>query len=143
VRVAGIEGATNYTLNLTGTPGLGLAPEPNNTLATAYNLGTLNTLRQFNGFVGWSDPDDYYRFTLGTSRQVDLMLGGMSAFADLQLLDRNGVVVASDSAHSDHTTLAISRSLAAGEYIVRVKHYEDPDYFPVNKDTRYRLSLAA
>ncbi len=143
VRVSGNEGTTNYTLNLTGTPGLGLAPEANDTLATAHNLGTLNTLRQFNGFVGWSDPDDYYRFTLGTSRQVDLLLGGMSAFADLQLLDRNGAIVASDSAYSGHMNLAISRSLAAGDYIVRVKHYEDPDYFPVNQDTQYQLRLAA
>ena len=143
VRVNGAADNTSYTLNLTGTPGRGMAPEPNNTLATAYNMGTLNTFRQFSGFVGWSDPDDYYRFTLGTSRQVDLSLGGMSALADLQLLDSQGVVIASDGTYSGHSSANISRSLAAGDYMVRVQHYEDPDYFPVNHDTQYVLGLAA
>ena len=142
VRVDGAEDNTSYTLNLTGTPGQGVAPEPNNTLATAYNMGTLNTFRQFGGFVGWSDPDDYYRFTLGTSRQVDLMLWGMSAFADLQLLDSQGAVIANDSAYDGHYPV-ISRPLAPGDYMVRVQHYEDPDYFPVNQDTQYMLNLAA
>lgn len=150
VRVNGIEGNTNYTLTLTGSPGAGVAPEPNDTLAAAYNIGTLNTLRKFDGSVGWSDANDYYRFTVGTTRQVDLILENLSALANIQLLDSNGAVIATGNSNKIFTSYGsridpaqISRALNPGDYILQVQHYEDPDYYPINPDTTYTLRLAA
>lgn len=150
IRVNGVEGNTSYTLTLTGTPGRGVAPEPNDTLDSAYNISTLNTLRKFNGFVGWSDANDYYRFTVGTTRQVDLILENLSALADIQLLDSNGAVIATGNSNKIFTSYGsridpaqISRALTPGDYILQVQHYEDPDYYPINPDTTYTLRFAA
>ncbi|MBP0043963.1 MAG: hypothetical protein J7545_18640, partial [Roseofilum sp. SBFL] len=47
-----------------------------NTPSTARDLGNLSTSRQFNDFVGPSDPNDYYRFNLESNSSFDLKIDG-------------------------------------------------------------------
>ena len=58
-------------------------PEANNTLSKAYNIGTLSGSRTFSDFVGSTDSQDFYRFSLGTIKKFTLSLKGLSADADV------------------------------------------------------------
>ncbi|NEP78325.1 MAG: hypothetical protein F6K39_09100, partial [Okeania sp. SIO3B3] len=52
-----------------------------NTLNTARNIGSLSGSRDFEEFVGTTDRNDYYRFTLGQRSELDLSLDDLSANA--------------------------------------------------------------
>lgn len=109
--------------------------ESNNTLNTAYSLGNLNGTRSLASGIGGSDINDYYRFTVGTTSTFSLSMTGMSADADVRLLNSTGgLIVGSTNAGS--TSEAISpRSLSAGTYYVQVS--------PYSGSTNYNLSLSA
>ncbi|WOD40809.1 pre-peptidase C-terminal domain-containing protein [Nodosilinea sp. E11] len=116
-------------LNLDGTS---LLVEFDNSLSTAVNLGTLSGSRSLSGFVGSTDPNDYYRFNLTAPGDFRLTLNGLSADADVQLLNSSGSVIQSSTA-SGTTPELITRNLSAGTYYARV--------FPFSGDTNYNLSL--
>lgn len=59
--------------------------EPNNTLSNAYNLSTLSGSRSFTDYVGSSDLQDFYRFSLSKASNLNLSLTGLSADADSTL----------------------------------------------------------
>ncbi|MFM7791693.1 MAG: PPC domain-containing protein, partial [Microcystis panniformis] len=80
------------------------------------------------------DTNDYYRFSLGTSSNFSLNLTGLSADADVSLLDSNGSVITS-STNGGTSSESITRQLNAGTYYVRV--------YPRRGSTNYNLSLAA
>jgi hypothetical protein len=134
VRVYPYSGNTSYNLTLSAAP---IAPPDNagNTLTTARNIGTLTTSSQtFSDWVGSADTNDYYRFDLAQASNVSLVLNGLGADADVQLLNIRGVQVAiSQSAGS--TAESISSALTAGTYFVRV--------FPYSGNTTYNLTLSA
>lgn len=119
--------ATDYRLQL-NVDGAG------NSLATAQNLGSISTLTTLNDFVGQSDTNDFYRFDLAQSRDINLSLSNLAADADLQLLNSAGQVLAS-SVRSGSSSESISRSLAAGRYYARVYP------FGTTTNTSYRLQL--
>ena len=130
VRVHQFSGDTNYNLSLTA-----LIPDlAGNTLATARNIGALSGTRTFADAVGSSDTNDYYRFSVSNSSNFTLALNGLSADADVQLLNSSGVVLQS-SAAGGSSPESISRLLAAGDYYVRVHQFSG--------DTNYNLSLTA
>lgn len=104
-----------------------------NTLATARDIGILTGSRTYNDFVGSIDVNDYYRFTLASRSNFTLSLTGMSADADVQLLNSSGSVIAA-SAASGSTSETIARTLDAGNYYVRV--------YPYSGNTNYSLSLS-
>jgi hypothetical protein len=133
VRVFPYSGNTNYNLTLAAT-GSGPADNAGNTLTTARNIGTLSSSRSFTDFVGSTDTNDYYRFDLSQSSNFSLSLNGLSADADVQLLNSSGTVLTS-SANDGTSAESISRSLNAGTYYVRV--------FPYSGSTNYNLTLAA
>jgi len=119
--------------------GLSVAPNvvpdyAGNTLATARNIGTLSTLRVFSDWVGSTDVNDYYGFSLAQASNFNLSLSGLSADADVQLLNGSGSVLAS-SVNGGSTSESIVRSLAIGNYFVRV--------YPYSGSTNYTLSLSA
>ena len=126
--------STGYTLTLAATPGLGLAPEPNNSLIQAYDLNTLSGSRSFTGAVGSSDTQDYYHLHLDHTSNFNLALSGLTADADVSLLDSNGSFITA-SAAAGTTSESISRSLAAGDYYLRVYQF--------NGDTNYQLDVSA
>lgn len=119
---------------LTQQAALVVAIDPGNTLTTAYNLGSLSGTQTLNEFVGNTDPNDYFRFTLDSISGFNLNLTNLTADADLQLLSSTGNVIAS-SISSGTTPEAISRTLSPGTYYIRVYQYSG--------DTNYSLSLSA
>jgi hypothetical protein len=127
-------GSTNYNLQLTASAGRGFAPEPNNTLGQAYNIGTLNGFRQFAGSVSTTDTSDFYRFNVGVNSNVSINLSGLTADADIRLFNSAGTLVASSTAGGT-TPDNILRNLAAGSYSVQVSRFSGAP--------SYTLSLSA
>ncbi|AFY42497.1 pre-peptidase C-terminal domain-containing protein [Nostoc sp. PCC 7107] len=134
VRVYPYSGNTNYTLALSATAIPTIVDNAGNTLATARNIGNLSSSRSFQDFVGSIDTNDYYRFALTQSSNFSLALNGLSADADVQLLNSTGGVIVS-SAASGSSAESINRQLTAGTYYVRV--------YPYSGNTNYNLTLAA
>ncbi|MCA2708056.1 MAG: S8 family serine peptidase, partial [Microcystis sp. M025S2] len=92
------------------------------------------TPTSYSDFVGSADTNDYYRFSLGTSSNFSLSLTGLSADADVSLLDSNGTVITS-STNGSNSSESITRQLNAGTYFVRV--------YPYSGSTNYDLTLSA
>lgn len=134
VRVYSYTGNTNYNLSLSSTPlPISTAYESNNTLSTAYNLGSLSGTKDLSAGIGGTDTNDYYKFSIGTTSSFSLSMTGMSANADVQLLNSSGAAIAS-SANTGTTNESISpRDLSAGTYYLRV--------YPASGSTNYNLSL--
>ena len=138
VRVFPYSGDTNYNLSLNATP----LDAAGNTLATARNdIGTLSGSRSFSDWVGSTDTNDYYRFSIATQSNFNLTLNGLTANADVQLIqdiNNNGIVDSGDvlqsSTKTGTTADTISRTLNAGTYFARV--------YPISGgNTNYNLSL--
>jgi hypothetical protein len=117
--------------------------QTDDTLATARNLGTLVGSRSFSDSVGGTDPLDLYRFDLDVSSNLNLFLNGLSADADLYLiqdLNSNGIVenneVLGSSVRAGTSAETVSfNGLAAGTYFAFVYPYEGT--------TNYNLGLSA
>ena len=117
------------TVPSVGTP----SDAAGNTLATARNLGALTGTSSFQDFVGSTDTNDYYRFTVAQASNFSLGLSGLTADADVQLLDSSGVVLQS-SVVSGTTAESITRALSTGTYYVRVYPFG-------TANTNYSLTL--
>ena len=128
-RVYQCSGDTNYSLSLTAT-----VTSVDNALDTARAVGTLTATQSFSDWVGSADTNDYYSFNVATPSNFSLSLTGLSADADVQLLDRSGGVISRSTA-SGNTSESITRQLSAGNYYVRV--------YQCSGDTNYSLSLTA
>lgn len=73
-----------------------MARDPGSSLSSAYHFG------DFSGSIDWnwndsvstsSDSADYFHFSLSNSSSFSINLEGLSADADLELLDSSGNVV--------------------------------------------------
>jgi hypothetical protein len=131
LRVESFAGAsTDYNLNISGA---GPTIDPGSAPLSALDLGNLSRRsRSWNDFVGTTDTSDYYHFELSENGNFHLRLTGLSADADVQLLNRTGDLIAS-STMDGTLPESIDRYLAAGDYYVRVYQY--------NGDTNYSLNL--
>ncbi len=95
----------------------------------------------FSDFVGNADSDDFYRFSLNTESNSNVLLNGLSTDADIEVIqdsNNNGEIddeVIESSVSSDTTEESISAILAAGTYYIRVLQFEG--------DTNYNLTLSA
>lgn len=128
---------TNYTLKVEATPTPSSTPtDPGNTIDAALDLGILSGNRTLSEFVGSVDFNDYYRFSLGNTTNFNLLLNGLSADADVRLLNSRGEILQT-STNSSNTAESISRSLDAGTYYVRIFSYTR------FANTNYNLSLSA
>ncbi|MFM7470431.1 MAG: PPC domain-containing protein, partial [Nodosilinea sp.] len=134
VRVLPYSGSTNYNLTLSATASVP-ADNAGNTLATARNIGALSSTQTFSDWVGSADTNDYYRFDLAQTSTFNLTLNGLSADADVQLLNSSGTVLQSSVNGGTTAESITSQSLAAGTYYVRV--------FPYSGSTNYNLTLSA
>ena len=128
VRVYQYSGDTNYSLSLTAT----VVDYAGNTRATAHNIGTLTGTQSFSDWVGRADTNDYYSFNVGTPSNFSLSLTGLSADADIQLLNSSGRVIYRSTAGGT-TSESITGQLSPGTYYVRVYQYSG--------NTTYTLSL--
>ncbi len=106
-------------------------------LRTAHNVGDFNNATyRYSDRVSVADPEDFYRFQLNTAGTISIGLTGMSADADLYLLDGNGVLV-DFSGRYGTTNEAIDRFLTAGVYYVKVRSFYGEN------TTDYSLSVNA
>ncbi|MBU6230430.1 MAG: pre-peptidase C-terminal domain-containing protein [Cyanobacteria bacterium REEB459] len=134
VRVFRYSGDTTYNLALSATVSVP-ADNAGNTLATARNIGALSSTQTFSDWVGSADTNDYYRFSLAQTSTFNLTLNGLSADADVQLLNSSGAVLQSSTNAGTTAESITSQSLTAGDYYVRV--------FPYSGNTNYNLALSA
>lgn len=114
-------------------------------LTQALDLGTIGST-SVSDFVGNNNAVDVYRFNVGNLSTVNITLNGLSADADLLLIqDQNGNGVLDDDEESSEvidfsgaegvTEEQISHLLQPGSYFVAVEQFEG--------DTNYNLSLSA
>ncbi|KAF0163260.1 MAG: subtilisin [Rhodocyclaceae bacterium] len=135
VRVYPYSGSsTAYTLSLTGTPLAPLDQAGNSAgAARAIVLGALT--QTFTDFVGAVDDTDFYSFTTTGATNFRLNLSGLSADADVELLDASyNVLQSSVNWGTAAESISVDR-LAAGSYYIRVKQYTG--------DTNYSLAVSA
>jgi len=134
---------TNYDLRLEVASKPATTPSnPGNTLDTALDLGSLSSSISFTDFVGKTDQEDIYRFTLNRNSNVEVIVGGVSQGISLDLIkddNNNGQInsVDGDILDSDYgysgSNAEITQALEAGTYYVRV--------FPDGQGTNYDLRV--
>lgn len=119
--------------------------EPNNNLSNAYNISTLSGSRSFSDYVGNSDLQDFYRFSLSKASNLNLSLTGLSADADVRVMqDKNnnrivdgGEMLGSSELSGSSSESMLLDPLAAGTYYVQV--YQGSS----GNNTNYKLSFKA
>jgi serine protease len=95
--------------------------DPGQTLATAQDLGNIS-YKTYNvtGSIAQSDPEDYYRFELIETGNVDFHFSNFSPDLNLSLYSANGNLIQNAN--------AISQQLAPGSYYVRAYAEASADY---------------
>ena len=133
--IATINGVTGLSLTTSNFSFVGSLPDyAGNSLSSARDIGTLNSSRSFSDWVGSADTNDYYRFTVNGQSNFSLDLTGLTADADVQLLNSSGSLITSSSL-SGSSSESINRQLGTGTYYVRV--------LPFNgANTNYSLNLS-
>lgn len=111
------------------------AADAGSTTNTAFDLGTLGSRRTLDGFVGGADLRDMLRFTVDTTSNVSLALGGLTADIDLYLYDRQGRLVA-QSINGYAAAESITATLGAGTYFLLVTPWRSAQSY-------YQLSFGA
>ena len=114
---SGFQVDSDLVVNLTGYTGT--LPSPGNSLSTATSVIVSSSGKNYRGVVNSTDPNDYYKFSLGSSNNYTLSLSGLSATATAQLLDSNGNVLNTLS-NSLQTPQLINGTVSGGIYYVRV-----------------------
>ncbi|MEB3830812.1 S8 family serine peptidase, partial [Phormidium sp. CCY1219] len=99
-----------------------------NSINNARNLTLGQSLTEY---VSQYDGDDYYRFTVNTRSRVNLSISGMSADADLRLLNANGSTIAS-SVNGGNNSDSVSQYLDPGTYYVRVNRFAGSTGYNLN-----------
>ncbi|MUG92388.1 hypothetical protein F7734_07935 [Scytonema sp. UIC 10036] len=113
-----------------------LANRDDNTLGSAFNIGILNSSRNItNQFIGTTDRNDYYRFTLAQLSNVSVSLTGLSDLVYLSLIhdtNGNGVYDLNDYEQLNYDSggtydkASMSTTLEAATYFIRVyTNYSD------------------
>lgn len=106
-----------------------------NSREAARSIGTLGaTNESFRDWVGSPDGDDYYRFSLSRPGNLRLTINGLSADADVEILDSQGRRVMggiSQNANNLPETLNLD-SLGSGTYYARVYRHSGDTYYNLN-----------
>jgi len=109
--------STSYKLKLQYSP-VPLPPPPppppdyaGNTLSTAREITVASAPQAVSDWVGDTDSQDFYRFSLGINSDFTLSLS--NAGASLQLLNESGIAITTPNTN-------LQTSLTAGTYFVRV-----------------------
>jgi subtilisin-like proprotein convertase family protein len=98
--------------------------ESNQTLATAYNLGTISSLQTINDSVSSLDTTDYYKFDVATTGTVTLNIQNFSAGTTLkgELVTKNGPTSSTSlfTVNSSGTVNVSSSAYAGGTNYIRI-----------------------
>jgi trimeric autotransporter adhesin len=133
IRVYPYVGSANYNLSLSAVSN-GPADGAGNSLGAARNIGALSGSRAFQDYVGTIDTNDYYRFNLTQTSDFNLVLDGLSADADVELLNSSGQII-QGSYGAFAGSESVARRLNAGDYYIRI--------YPYSGNTNYNLRLSA
>ncbi|MEB3827733.1 S8 family serine peptidase [Phormidium sp. CCY1219] len=139
-------GETGYNLSLSATELSTPVPDAaGNSLLQALDIGVLQDTRSFSDFVGNADSLDLYRFQVNTPSRLEIDLSGLSADADVflvqdlnndgQILHHSEIVGSSVEPGPSAETIRISTLTPNTDYYVAVEQYEG--------DTSYTLTLSA
>lgn len=117
-----------------------------NSIATATKWAPLNGWYAHSEGIGGSDTNDYFQFSLTTSSDFSLVMSGLSADADVLLLNQSGNQILSSvnagthkiggNAFSVSTSEAFNTTLNAGTYFLHVKSYD-------GQPTQYKMDFLA
>jgi Domain of unknown function (DUF4394)/Bacterial pre-peptidase C-terminal domain len=134
LRVKQSGGSANYRLNLSGIPFL-LPDTAGNRQDNARKVSFGATPTSFVDSVGRLDTNDFYQFDVTTPGNLNLSLGDLNGNADVQVLNRNGAVVAA-STNGGNTAESLNVNLGTGTFFLRV--------FPgaANQGTSYGLNAS-
>lgn len=130
VRVYRGQGNTRYQLRMSAN-----VDRAGDSRGQARAIIASDRLRTFRDYVGPSDRNDFYRFTLDEARELDLRLSNLQANADLRLLDNRGRLLEA-STQAGIRNERITTELEAGTYYLRVTPRG-------NAQTRYALTVQA
>jgi Domain of unknown function (DUF4394)/Bacterial pre-peptidase C-terminal domain len=116
VRVQRKSGSPKYRLSLSSA----VPPDEAGNATTAARIITAgSTATTFKDAVGTTDTDDFYKIDTTAFSNLGLSLTGLSADANVQILNSTGAVIRSSVA-SGATSESINAGLAAGTYFIRV-----------------------
>ncbi|MFM6397428.1 MAG: PPC domain-containing protein, partial [Planktothrix sp.] len=101
----------------------------------ALNIGVLQAEQTFQDFVGSSDANDYYKFTLNGISDFNLSLENLSADADVKLTDSTGNEIDFSANAGNNSETIQSLGLQAGDYYLQV--------YSFTGDTDYNLIVSA
>lgn len=144
VKNTAVKSAIDHYLQFGQLEGLlSTTPAPADNLNAAKNLGVVTAEAQsFADFVGANEPADIYSFILNTPSLFSLTLDGLSADADVELIqDLNGngavglddIIASSNNLGITSEEIVSKGALPAGIYFVRVS--------PFQGDVNYNLRL--
>jgi hypothetical protein len=115
--------SSNYVLKLEANPTSSTFVNDDNSRFRAVNFGSLTNSslnsRSVSDFVGTSDTQDFYSFTVGTTGTLAVNLSRLGADANIQLQSSDGTVLG-ESLNTGTSSEFITRGLAAGQYFIRV-----------------------
>src|SRR3954451_17706193 len=89
------------------------------TFAAAAPLGKVSGVMTINNALAAGEPDDFFSFTVRSTGNVNLTLGGLASNANMCLYDVDGRLL-SFSGRPHARTESISRTLKRGTYVVSV-----------------------
>lgn len=104
-----------------------------NSQFTARDLGVVEGVQTYQDWVGRTDTLDYYRFSLSDRSIFSLRLTGLSADADLALIDQSGTFL-KESIETGASDELINKILDPGSYFVRVARYEGQTSYTLTLD---------
>lgn len=100
---------------------------------STIDIGSLSDSQNYSGFVDSTQPNDFYKFSVGKAGAFSLSLNGLTANVDVELLNQNGNVLYTSKANGKNPESINVNDLTSGDYTVRV--------FQVSGKTNYNLSL--
>lgn len=108
--------------------------DPNGTISTANQLGTLNNSRREHGDIGHNtsygkDKHDFWKFSVNSTREVTLSLAAGSKNADIAIYNSSGKLL-------QYSGESVRQWLGKGDYYALVYNYKNPG-------TSYKLDLSA
>lgn len=111
---------TTYNLSVSGDAG--------NSLDIARSIAVDSSSRTYRDWVGSTDKNDYYAFNINTNSSFKAQLNGLSADADIELVNSLGQIL-THSRRGGILEDSINYNLQQGTYYIRVLQYSgDTDY---------------
>jgi hypothetical protein len=120
---------TNYRLSISGP-----LDQAGNTPARARNLGFVSGHVSFREFVGSTDLDDFYKFTVDAGSNITARISGLTADADLKLIGPGNVTLSTSANGGTFADQVSANGVAAGTYFVRVYRFSGDTFYNLDLD---------